>query len=141
MAEAGLPMTSDELASRMSTDPAVVRRTMAGLRDAGIVRSEKGHGGGWSLERELSKVTMRDVHEALGITDLFTLGTRTESPGCIVEQTVNRAMKGALDVAERVLLEQLGGVNLAAIAAEVAIASRGKNARASRTRRKASRGK
>jgi DNA-binding IscR family transcriptional regulator len=137
MAEAGLPMTSDELARRMSTDPAVVRRTMAGLRDAGIVRSEKGHGGGWSLQRELANVTMRDVHEALGVTDLFTIGVRTESPGCFVEQTVNRAMQGALDMAERVLLKQLGCVNLAAIAAEVAIASRGANARAPRIRRNA----
>jgi DNA-binding IscR family transcriptional regulator len=141
MAEAGVPMTSDEIASRMSTDPAVVRRTMAGLRNAGIVRSEKGHGGGWSLERELENVTMRDVHEALGITDLFTIGARTESPRCLVEQTVHRAMKGALDVAESALLEQLGGVNLAAIAADVAMAIRGANARAPRGRRKATAGR
>lgn len=132
-------MTSDELASRMSTDPAVVRRTLAGLRDAGIVRSGKGHGGGWSLERALEDVTMRDVHEALGITEVFAIGTRTESPGCFVEQTVNRAMKGALDAAEGVLLQQLGGVSLAAIAAEVA--SRDANARAPRPRRKATGGK
>jgi DNA-binding IscR family transcriptional regulator len=110
---------------------------MAGLRNAGIVRSEKGHGGGWSLERELESVTMRDVHEALGITELFTIGARTESPGCFVEQTVNRAVKGALDVAERALLERLGGVNLAAIAAEVATASRRAKASVPRTRRKA----
>lgn len=82
---------------------------------------------------------MRDVHEALGITDVFTIGARTESPGCVVEQTVNRAMKGALDVAESVLLQQLGGVSLAAIASEMA--SRGANARAPRTKRKATGGK
>ena len=130
-------MTSEELAGRMSTDSAVVRRTMAGLRDAGIVRSDKGHGGGWSLERELGRVTMRDVHEALGVSDLFSIGVRTESPGCLVEQSVHRAVQGALDVAERVLLEQLGGVSLAAIAADVAKASRGAGARAARARRPA----
>lgn len=140
MAEAGAPMTSDELASRMSTDPAVVRRTMAGLRQAGIVRSEKGHGGGWSLERELAEVTMGDVHAALGIADVFTIGIRTESPGCLVEQAVHRAIEGALDKAASVLLEQLGGVSLAAIAAEVATARRAAKARAPRTRRKASEG-
>ncbi|MEO8182763.1 MAG: Rrf2 family transcriptional regulator [Deltaproteobacteria bacterium] len=106
-----------------------------------MARSEKGHGGGWSLERALDKVTMRDVHEALGIIDLFTIGIRTESPGCFVEQTVNRAMKDALAAAERALLQQLGDVTLAAIAAEVATASRGANARAPRTRRKATGGK
>lgn len=121
----------------MSTDSAVVRRTMAGLRDAGIVSSDKGHGGGWSLERELASVTMRDVHEALGVSELFSIGVRTESPGCLVDRSVHRAMQGALDVAERVLPEQLGGVSLAAIAADVAKASRGASARAARTRRPA----
>ena len=126
-------MTSEELARRMSTDPTVVRRTMAGLRDAGIVRSEKGHGGGWSLERALEKVTMLDVHHALGITNVFAVGARTESPGCFVEQAVHRAMKGAIDAAEGVLLQQLGAVSLASIAAEVA--SRTGNTRAPRTKR------
>jgi len=33
---------------------------MAGLRRAGIVRSEKGHGGGWSLGRKLDDVTLAE---------------------------------------------------------------------------------
>ena len=47
MAAQDRPMTSAELAVCMSTNAAVVRRTMAGLRKAGYVRSAKGHGGGW----------------------------------------------------------------------------------------------
>ncbi|HYE44453.1 MAG TPA: Rrf2 family transcriptional regulator, partial [Caulobacter sp.] len=46
MAQRHEPMTSDAIAQMLGTNPAVVRRTMAGLRDAGYVRSEKGHGGG-----------------------------------------------------------------------------------------------
>ena len=38
MAEQGRPMTSEELGHCMSTNPVVVRRTMAGLREAGFVR-------------------------------------------------------------------------------------------------------
>ncbi|HEY0062341.1 MAG TPA: Rrf2 family transcriptional regulator, partial [Telluria sp.] len=49
MAREDLPMTSDVLARAMETNPVVVRRVMAGLRAAGYVRSDKGHGGGWSL--------------------------------------------------------------------------------------------
>ena len=37
MAERGEPMTSAELAACMSTNPVVVRRTMAGLRKAGYL--------------------------------------------------------------------------------------------------------
>ena len=39
------PQTSETLAKAMGTNAAVFRRTMAGLRDAGYVLSEKGHGG------------------------------------------------------------------------------------------------
>ena len=36
------PLTSDDAAMMLGTNPVVVRRTMAGLRDAGYVRSMKG---------------------------------------------------------------------------------------------------
>jgi Rrf2 family protein len=119
MAEAEGPVTSEELARRMSTDPAVVRRTMAGLREAGIVHSEKGHGGGWSLVRQLEQVTLRDVYEALGVIDLYAVGNRTESPGCLVEQAVNRAMDDAFGKATELLLTQLSRTTLATIGADV----------------------
>jgi len=45
--------TSEQIADMISTNPVVVRRIMAGLRDKGIVTSEKGHGGGWRLARPL----------------------------------------------------------------------------------------
>ena len=65
MADHGGPLTSAQLAQMMSTNPVVVRRTMAGLREAGLVRSEKGHGGGWELARDLNSVTLRDIYDAL----------------------------------------------------------------------------
>ena len=54
----GAPMTSDLLATCLSTNPVVVRRTMAGLREQGLVASEMGHGGGWRLARPLDQVTL-----------------------------------------------------------------------------------
>ncbi len=61
----------------MGTNPAVVRRIMAGLRDEGYVRSEKGYGGGRALARDLAGITLRDVYEALGRPALFAMGHRT----------------------------------------------------------------
>lgn len=49
MAERDRPMTSEELAACLHTNPVVVRRTMAGLREAGLVTSGRGHGGGGRL--------------------------------------------------------------------------------------------
>lgn len=112
LAEQTEPMTSDVLARAMNTNPVVVRRTMAGLRDNGLVRSERGHGGGWRLARPLDTITLYDVHAALGSPALLALGNRNPSPTCLVEQAVNTALGRAFTDAEQLLLERLRGVTL-----------------------------
>ena len=110
MAERERPMTSDELAVCLSTNPVVVRRTMAGLREAGLVASGRGHGGGWTLARPLEDVTMRDIYAALGEPMLFQMANVSESPGCLVEQAVKlvRRNKVASGVAAFVAILLVG---------------------------------
>lgn len=116
MAELGQPATSAWLAHAMQTNPVVIRRLMAGLRDAGFVASAKGHGGGWLLSCPLEDITLRDIHEALGAPELLAVGHREESPGCLVEQAVNAALAQAYQEAEALLLARLGSITLAALA-------------------------
>lgn len=118
MAEHDGPMTSETMARAMDTNPVVIRRIMAGLRETGYVRSEKGHGGGWTLACDLSAVTLRDVYAALGEPALLAIGHRTESPGCLVEQAVNAALQKASREAEALLLARLGEVTLAMLSAD-----------------------
>lgn len=118
MAEHDGPVTSDVLAQAMGTNPVVIRRVMAGLREQGYVRSEKGHGGGWTLARDLSGITLRDIYNALGCPSLLAIGNRTEAPGCLVEQVVNAALDTAFRDAEVLLLSRLGDVTLAALSAD-----------------------
>ena len=115
MAERDGPMTSEALARAMDTNAVVIRRIMAGLRRQGYVRSEKGHGGGWTLAHDLSKVTLRAVYTAIGCPPLLAIGNRTESPGCLVEQAVNAALGEAFRDAESLLLSRLGDVTLASL--------------------------
>jgi DNA-binding IscR family transcriptional regulator len=116
MAEAGAPMTSAELAVCMSTNPVVVRRTMAGLREAGLVSSAKGHGGGWEIACDLEAVTLKDVHAALGSPALMAAGLSLGGSECLVEQAVNRALGESFEEAERMLVQRLGEVTLARLA-------------------------
>ena len=55
------PATSELIAGMLGTNAAVVRRTMGGLRAAGIVTSTKGHRGGWSLARSLGDISIMDI--------------------------------------------------------------------------------
>lgn len=119
MEDMGPVVTSEAIGKLMKANPVVVRRTMGGLRAAGILRSEKGHGGGWSLARKLEDVSLADVYAALGTRTPFSIGPRTESPGCLVEQAVNGALGKVLGEAEALLLKQLRGLSVADLAKTV----------------------
>lgn len=118
MAERREPVTSEDLAKMMDTNPVVVRRTMAGLRERGYVDSVKGHGGGWSLACDFSHVTLFDIYEAVGSPSLLAIGNRSESPACLVEQSVNAALQRTFAEAEDLLLARLREVTLASLSAD-----------------------
>ncbi len=118
MADANRAMTSTELASHMNTNPVVVRRAMAGLRRAGIVRSEKGRNGGWEISVDLAKVTLRQIFDAIGAPSLLAAGVRIEHPACLVEQAVNRALQPAFAEAEALIVARFDAVTLADLAAD-----------------------
>lgn len=110
------PITSGDAAKMLNTNPVVVRRTMAGLRDAGMVRSDKGHAGGWTLIKALDQVTMLDVYRAVGEPRIFAIGLADPAPECLVEQAVNASLSGALRKAEAMLIDELGKVTLQTVA-------------------------
>ena len=117
-ARTGTPMTSDQLATCLSTNPVVVRRTMARLREQGLVASEKGHGGGWRLARPLDQVSLGQVHTALGEPGLIPETPRVEADGCLVEAAVNDALGETYAAARALLIARLNDITLADLAAD-----------------------
>ncbi|AKM07816.1 Rrf2 family transcriptional regulator [Pelagerythrobacter marensis] len=108
--------TSDDIARMLNTNPVVVRRMMAGLRDRGIVASEKGHGGGWELKRALGSITLLDVYRAIGEPTLFNIGPNAERPDCLVEQAVDARMAETLGEAEALLRDRFESIAVADLA-------------------------
>ena len=111
--------TSDTIALMLNTNPVVVRRTMASLKQAGLVRSEGGHGGGWSLIRSLDTITIRDVHEALGSPQALALDAAVDHPVCPVEQSVVAQLNAIFKATEEFMLQSMGDTTLARIAEDV----------------------
>ena len=112
LGQVSAPLTSEVLANTMGTNPPVFRRTMAGLREAGYVTSEKGHGGGWMLARPLSEITLLDVYVALDRPGLFAIASRNENTACKVEQAVNYALSDTMTKAEALFLDTFRGITL-----------------------------
>ena len=109
-------MTSDRIAGWLNTNPVVVRRMIAGLREAGILSATRGPGGGLMLARPASAITLADVVEALG-ERLAAFGGEAESPGCLVEAAVNAVLDDTRDDIERLLMARMSTVSLADLAA------------------------
>jgi Rrf2 family protein len=106
-------LTSETIARMLGTNPVVVRRTMAGLREQGYVGSERGHGGGWRLTRSLEEISLLDVYRALGGPPIFALGLADDHPECLVEQAVNAALDDSLRTARQLLFDRLDRITLA----------------------------
>lgn len=105
--------TSEQIAGMLGTNGAVVRRTLAGLREAGLVRAVKGHHGGWTIARDLKDISLLDIYRSVGTQQLFTIGSDNENPTCAVEASVNSSVADILGDAEQRLMERFSQVTLA----------------------------
>ncbi|AUH50828.1 transcriptional regulator [Chromobacterium sp. ATCC 53434] len=108
--------TSETIAQMLHTQPSLVRRTMAALREAGHVASIPGPNGGWMLCRELADLTVRDIYAAITHKSAFAISAAHDNPACPVETTVNRVLDAALSSAEEALLQHLAQIRLSDLA-------------------------
>ncbi|MHA7777805.1 RrF2 family transcriptional regulator [Roseibium sp. M-1] len=107
------PVTSELIGKMLNTNPSLVRRTMAGLREAGFVVASKGHGGGWMLAKSLEEISLADVYTALGSPQLFALGRSDDAPSCLLERAANQATSAALEAARETFQAELKTVSVA----------------------------
>jgi DNA-binding IscR family transcriptional regulator len=119
MEKRGGRTTSDTLALMLNTNPVVVRRTMGALKQAGLVKSDGGAGGGWSLNRAIDDVTILDVHEALGSPSALAIEVAVDHKTCPVEQAVVVGLHAVFDSTEDFMLKEMKGVTLRMLAERV----------------------
>jgi Rrf2 family protein len=86
------PVTSEQLASSVATNPVVIRRMLGHLRRAGIVVSRRGANAGWNLARSADAITLLDVYQAVEGKALFAMHSSPPNPNC----RVARGLKPAL---------------------------------------------
>jgi Rrf2 family protein len=116
------PQTSEQLAECVGTHAVVVRRTLAGLREAGLVASTRGAGGGWRLASAAAVVTLRDVYAALGerlLGAVDVAGSGAPAGGCRIQRAVAGTLDEFLEDAEAMLAARLERITLASLAARV----------------------
>jgi Rrf2 family protein len=105
--------TSDQIAASVATDATVVRRLLAALREAGLVQALEGRSGGYALARSPQRISLLDVHRAVGPETLFPMPERRPNPHCAVGANIHRVLDAPLEAAHAALEQQLAATSLA----------------------------
>ena len=109
-------VTSEHIAGSVNTNPVVIRRLLGLLREAGIVESQGGLGGGWRLRIPAKKITLLKVLRAVEPKDETIAMHRNEpNPKCLVGRNIQAALTGVyLEITQR-MDEQLEQATIASI--------------------------
>ena len=105
--------TSEFIGGSVNTNPVVIRRLLASLRQARLVASQGGPGGGWQLLREPGEITLGEVFLAVEGGALFPLHASTPNPLCPVGKHIQAALAGIYRDAQAALLADLDRTTLA----------------------------
>lgn len=108
-------VTSARLAESLGSNPVTVRKVLAGVRDAGLVRAGRGPGSGWRLARPATHITLLDVYQALGEKGPFELHRNPPDFSCPVGGGVGESLERIYAAAERQMLMVLANVTVASL--------------------------
>jgi DNA-binding IscR family transcriptional regulator len=77
-------LTSERVAASLASNPALVRKALGPLRDAGLVTVGRGPGTGWSLARPAHRISLDEVYAALDEEPAFALHPHEPNQECPV---------------------------------------------------------
>jgi Rrf2 family protein len=110
--------TSEQIATSVGTNPVVIRRLFAGLRDAGLVESRRGAGAGWTLTRPIETITLADVYAAVEDTPIVALHSAPPNERCPVGHGIRSALTPVYDGLEGAVRAQLARTTVADVLRE-----------------------
>ncbi|MFJ8810468.1 Rrf2 family transcriptional regulator [Streptomyces sp. NPDC102490] len=106
-------VTSDQIATSVATNPVVIRRSLADLREAGLVTVRHGAGAGWTLARAADSIALLDVFSAVHDEPLFALHRGTPNQACPIGRGIRPTLRGVYADAEEAVRREFAGVTIA----------------------------
>jgi Rrf2 family protein len=106
------PVTSDQIAKSVRTNPVVIRRMLGLLRKGGIVHSQRGANAGWRLARSPKAITLLDLYDIVHEEAIFGLHASPPNPQCPIGRGLPRALRKMYGSLEDALRRQLAHTSL-----------------------------
>jgi Rrf2 family protein len=103
---------SDFLAESVNTNPVVIRRILGQLRKSGLVLSQVGAGGGFSLGRSAGSMTLLDIHRSVEVGSLYHFHYKQPNQSCPIGCTIQDVLQSVFSDAESAVEGVLRGKTL-----------------------------
>ncbi len=116
----GQPLTSEQLACSVNTNPVVIRRILGLLRDAGYVDSKHGVGGGWVLLADPARITLLDIFRAVEPQqETFALHRCEPDQACLVGRNIQKVLTELYHDVQQAMDQHLASSSIASVVAAV----------------------
>ncbi|RYZ55289.1 MAG: Rrf2 family transcriptional regulator [Proteobacteria bacterium] len=97
-------VTSEALAESVNTNPAFVKRVLAKMSRAALIRTHTGKLGGCELARGAEKITLRDVYVAVEAPKAFAIHSYPANKSCVISRNIKGVM-GEVSIAAQQAFE------------------------------------
>lgn len=115
----GAPLSSEIIAGSVNTNPALIRRLLTMLANAGLTTSQLGAGGGALLARESASISLLEVYRAVDDAQLFAMHREEPNPACMVGRHIQQTLRGVIDDAQRAMEASLAARTLADVVDDI----------------------
>ena len=112
---------SEDLAQTVGTNPSFLRGLIGQLKDAGLVKTVLGKGGGTVLAQAASKITLRDVYRATESRPALKTHVCDNQSTCPVARGMDQMLSSVNDRIEKVVESELKGMNVADLVASFVV--------------------
>jgi Rrf2 family protein len=112
------PVTSEQIAKSVRTNPVVIRRLLGLLRRGGLVHSQRGPNAGWRLARRPKAISLLDVYNAVHDDPLFGLHASPPNPQCPIGRGLPSTLRKVYGTLEDELRSQLARTSVDEVLAE-----------------------
>lgn len=107
-------LISAEIADSLASHPVLVRRTLAPLRNSGLLEVlGHGPGAGWRLTVPASEMSLADVHAALGEQTAFDLHSHEPKQACPVGRRIGPVLRDVYSQVDVAITRSLAGWTIA----------------------------
>lgn len=111
--------TSANLAVSVNTSPSFVRRIVAKLSRAGLVKTATGQAGACWLAKDTDKISLLDIYKAVDAPKAFTIHAYAEQKECPVSCRIKTALEKALTKTQKAMEASLKEISLAQVVCDV----------------------